>query len=303
MPIPARLKRTIRLWINIDAAESVEEVIAGTLVAFNRAGLEVQVAFGHGPQSAGQLADVSQFNSLLLKIWTTAAEYLDVEADYVDSALTLEEWNARTSVRSTREKAAHAIFTITSDEFSFELGTSDALALKVTIHGDTTDEAGDDDAWTRTNLIVLNSGLAATAGTRAASNLIPGGAVYDGSGEYTLTGLTVGRGYRWTDGGANDTNVVNTAETITTSNAVFWAQATSVVLHGTIGAAVTAVVWYPATFTADELAAYLQSYGGSTFEFLWLKSKDSSLYYKVRVAENNGVATLNVDETSGTATP
>lgn len=104
-----------------------------------------------------------------------------------------------------------------------------------------------------------------------ASNLVPGGASYDGSGNYTLTGLTVGQIYRWTDGGSNDTSIVMGATTYTTDGSVFTSTATSAVMHGTIGATVTATVWTTTYLSSADiftlfgvLRAWRGTYAGGT---------------------------------------
>lgn len=66
------------------------------------------------------------------------------------------------------------------------------------------------------------------------------GPAYDGSGNYTLTGLTASSSYQYTDA-ANDTGLVNGTETLPGA-APFTAQGTSVTLTGTPGALVTAIV-------------------------------------------------------------
>lgn len=303
MAIPALRKRIVRCWVDLNSTDSLVDVIAGGVPrAYNNASWELQVAFGYGPEQLGQLADVSDLNTLLALIWLSSTDYLSIQADYIDPALTLEEWTARSSVRPGVEKAAHAVFTFTEADFSFELGTADVLNLKLTLHGDTTDEPGEADAWKKSDFQVIDAGLDSEEGTRQAANIIPNGATYDGAGHYTLNGLTVGRGYRWTQGG-NDTSVTNGAETVNTSNAVFFAQAVSVTLNGAAGQPVTAVVWYPATMTADEMVAFLQAYGGTVFNFLWLKASNTADYYKVNIAVVNGVPMLSVDENSGTPTP
>lgn len=258
MAIPALTKRIVRCWVDVNSTDSFTDVIAGgTPRAYNDASWELQVVFGYGPEKSGVLADVSLLSSLLALIWKSTSQYLSIAAAYIDRNLTLAEWNARVSARGGFEKAAHAVFVFTAAEFSFAMSGADALDLKLTLHGDTSDEPSIADAWKVSDFKVLNAGLATVGGSTQAANLIPGGAVYDGSGLYVLSGLTVSRGYRWTDGGSHDTSVTNGTETVTVSNSVFWAQGTSVTLNGTPGATVTAVVWYPATFTADELAAFV----------------------------------------------
>lgn len=75
---------------------------------------------------------------------------------------------------------------------------------------------------------------------QSGSALVPAGAVYDGSGQYTLSGLTAGTAYLWVKG-ANDISIVNTPDTITVSG-TFLAAGTSCVMNGTPGATVTATV-------------------------------------------------------------
>jgi hypothetical protein len=76
-----------------------------------------------------------------------------------------------------------------------------------------------------------------STGTPITGNLIPSAAAYDGSGNYTLTGLLAGATYYWSKG-AHDA----TAPGLTVSG-TFLASATSVTLTGTPAATVTATVY------------------------------------------------------------
>lgn len=81
-------------------------------------------------------------------------------------------------------------------------------------------------------------GLQASAG----GSLVPQGATYNSSGSYTLTGLTSGVTYQWTQG-ANDTSITENSSTLSTSGATFTAPSGgSITLTGTANAAVTASV-------------------------------------------------------------
>ena len=95
-----------------------------------------------------------------------------------------------------------------------------------------------------------------------AGNLIPGGATYDGSGHYTLSGLTAGKALRWLKG-SHDTSLTNGASTVSTSGQNFFAAGTSVTLNGTAGQTVTAAVWNAVWMTADEVQAYVASLSGT----------------------------------------
>lgn len=85
------------------------------------------------------------------------------------------------------------------------------------------------------------------------SSLVPSGTLYSGGGSYVLTGLTAGTYYSW-EKGANDTDLVNGGETLT-STGWFLAQGPTVTLHGTASALITALVRWPRIYTAVEVDA------------------------------------------------
>ena len=64
---------------------------------------------------------------------------------------------------------------------------------------------------------------------------------YSGAGSVSVTGLTVGASYYWTQG-ANDTNCVVDGSTILTSSGQFFATATSVTLNGTASLSVSGTI-------------------------------------------------------------
>jgi len=132
-------------------------------------------------------------------------------------------------------------------------------------------------------------------------NIVPGGATYDGSGHYTLT--VIASTYYIIGFGTHDASVDNGSDNYTDSLHVFQAAGSTVLLHGTASATVTAVV-RPNPVATTALAQQIASQGSVTiYDHLWVKSKDSALYYKVRISDAGGFPALNVDETSGTATP
>ena len=90
-------------------------------------------------------------------------------------------------------------------------------------------------------------GLQAAAGSVA--NLITSAPSYNSSGNYTLSGLTIGATYQWTQGApssghtsSNDTSIGVDSTTTLTAGGTFVATQTSVTLTGTASSAVTAAV-------------------------------------------------------------
>lgn len=83
------------------------------------------------------------------------------------------------------------------------------------------------------------------------ASIIPNGAVYNGSGQYVLAGLTANRSYSYKRGPSNDTKLINGAQDVVDGN--FVTSGTSVTLIGTASQAVTATLRYPVFPTLDEL--------------------------------------------------
>jgi hypothetical protein len=91
-------------------------------------------------------------------------------------------------------------------------------------------------------------------GGEGGTNLVPGGSVYDGNGNFALTGLTPNYGYFWTPSATNTNDIsciVNSQLTITTpGGGAFTAITTGITLTGTPGDAVTATVIQSAPINA-----------------------------------------------------
>lgn len=165
-----------------------------------------------------------------------------VAAASIEQALAQADWDD--------ESDQHLVAELDSADLNLDLGDQPSAEFWLHIYGIPTDTAA--------NRITIYSGpirfheppVAPATGPISGGSIIPGGAAYDGSGNYTLSGLTVGRTYTWTDGSA-DISCVNGAETLVASGN-FIAQATSVTLTGTPGAVITATVRSTVYLTAAE---------------------------------------------------
>ena len=62
------LIKTIRCWVDITNPSAFTDINGASLQAWAKAGLQVQIAFGVGPQNGGQLASVATSN-FYLKLW------------------------------------------------------------------------------------------------------------------------------------------------------------------------------------------------------------------------------------------
>ena len=110
-------------------------------------------------------------------------------------------------------------------------------------------------------------------GGLAGSNLIPGGAVYDANGNYTVAGLTLNFGYYWTKG-ANDTSCQVPDSAALTVAGSFTALTSGVVLTGTPGAPITSTLVQSAPINAYQ---------------------DGMMFFVYTGNANIGAATLNVN--------
>ncbi len=104
-------------------------------------------------------------------------------------------------------------------------------------------------------------------------NVVPGGAVYDSNGNYSITGLTLNYGYFWTKGGDDASVVVDSSTTLSSSGA-FTATLVNVTLKGTPNSSVTATL---------ALSAPVSSY------------KDYQLFLVYTESANTTASTLNVN--------
>lgn len=293
-------KIIIRCAVDVTSREPFRDVFAGsTPRMWTGVGVEFQFAFFKG--DGGDLLDVSDFQlvkAAILASTLTGLPFADKAAALVDTALTVDEWKTATSVRLGFERACHAYISFEGAELQL-----DPADYALVIHGSTTDDAADPDCFGITKLTAVADGLPITTGPLQAGNAVPGGAVYDGGGNYVLAALTANRVYTFTKN-ANDLTVVNGAQTLLVSG-LFTAAGVSVTLTGAPGAAVTATVRAnPALDTDTADARYLSISKPFAFaDGIPLILPDDGLSYRVRVKKTpNGIMTLRIDQ-AGVAAP
>lgn len=163
--------------------------------------------------------------------------------------LTAEQWEAGTH--------QHFKVAFTNAETAIDLNGLTEAEFFLSVVGYTTDVPSRRIPLGTCRFVLEDDGSedADDAATPIGASLIPSPSVYSGAGEFTLGNLVAGNHYSWAKG-TNDTDVVNGAQTISASG-TFIAQGTSVLLRGTAGQLVTAVMRHPVGATLDDLQAAL----------------------------------------------
>jgi hypothetical protein len=251
-------KRIVRMAVDITAyGGSLADATTQALPSFYYGvGCQIQLMFFVGTPSQGVVADLSLVTAIKLLIADSAlgaSQYIDKTAVITTTNPTVEDWNAGTD--------QHATVDFVGAELQLPMGTNTDKAFWLTIHGFTSDAASDPDVFC-SGAIRMYADALPTTGQAQASNIIPVGATYDGSGHYSLTTQT-GVGYQW-NAGANDTGFTNGTDTETTDGFVFLAAGATVQLNGTAGQLVTARVWYPVYLTIENAVAIIASISGTT---------------------------------------
>lgn len=192
-------------------------------------------------------------------------------ADFTAPVFTTEEWE--------NKETEHCKISFTAAETRLDLGGKDEKAFFLAVIATTAD--GKRITLGSTVLKLHHDGDDETSNVPPlGSSLIGIGAVYSGAGTYVLSGLTVGRAYSYTMGD-DDTSLVNGSDTITESGN-FTANGTSVTLHGTASALITATVRYPVYLTQEEADARY-----SRGDQPWRKSPNGR-YMRVQGVDDNG---------------
>ncbi len=242
-------RNRIRLQVDTKTGKVKDVLTGGTPTLWNKSALDVEFAIFWD----GELIDITAFASIAVHIMSktrkgTSATSETVALADMDPALVLADWTAGT--------AEHGKGTFTAAAMNIDVNAagsgaqSDTFWLKVI---GTEDPSGDPVMLGGMVITIQESGIDLDSNLPAqGANLVPGGSVYDGAGEFELD-VTVDMIHDWLKG-ANDTSVENGTQTVTTSGR-FTAQSGTVILHGTIGAAVTAIVRYPLYPTWDDLTA------------------------------------------------
>lgn len=247
----------IRARVNVAKRESwIDEQTGASPAAPKGFALDIEIGFfvNTSNVNALEIMDFSGFSAVTVEIhdnqYKTRPAVASVTCTDFDTALTPENWLAGT--------AFHCKAEFDENDMALDLGANSGdKNFWIYIHG--IDGNGKRRALGGTTLNVYETGASnVTPGPNQGGNIVPGGAVYDGSGNYVLA-VTQDKRYEWTDGGADDTSVVNGTETITATRTVFTAQGSSITLKGTAGAAVTALIRYPLYYTADEVESRIEN--------------------------------------------
>lgn len=252
---------TIRAVVNVDdfrnpfklaASGDTPEIPAGVDLRF-------EFLFVKGSKVSDALivdTTTSDFASMTLNVLAesrTGSAFMSATVASFDNTVTAANWNDKSR--------QHAVVTFTAAETELPAtvnGTTYYLVLQaLSGTGKILFEA-----WTK--LKVILDGVPTDSVVVQPGNLIPSGAVYDGSGHYSLT-VTAGVYYKWTDGGSHDTSLTNISSgDVAVSDSNFIANSTTVILNGTAGATVTAVVRKSPYLTADEVYALMTSVTGGS---------------------------------------
>ena len=195
------------------------------------------------------LVDVSCFDSVNLVIKDPddlgGANIYEETVAYADinRSLVLANFTAGTD--------QHATFEIATSNSRFDMQGANTRKLWLVFYALTTDTPAKEITLGATLLTVHEDGAGTLENSPVVGDsLIPNGAVYDGSGNYVLA-VTANKVYTW-EKGANDTQIDNDGNVITTTETRFTAGTTEVTLSGTPDALVTAMVYRPSYYTAEE---------------------------------------------------
>ena len=261
-----------RLRYQIDRSKSggsIADFVAGQQIFFWN-GNDIQIELGIF--NAATLDDISWIASITVEVKESEVDLgsplmsKTVLAVDLNPTLTEDQWIAGAD--------QHGIVYFTHGETLLDLLGGASKSFWIVISAKSND--------TPYKLVTLGGGYiaviedatpATTVGPVQAGNLLPGGAIYDGSGAYSFT-VIANENLSWAQG-ANDTNVVNGGQTVTVSDTIFVTQGTSIVLHGTASQPVTAVLRKDVFLTADQSdGRYLQA--GTVLSTVLLKANNLS---------------------------
>jgi hypothetical protein len=233
----------IRLLFNMnEVGDHRDALTSGAVDMWRQADWRFEVGFSF----TDDMADASIYDSAKIEIMpltdrlgSPLAEKALTAGDIKDTVL-LADWQATTD--------EHCVFEFTNVETNFDL--SSELSKQFYLVCSLFTNTGKRIIAGYCTITVHEPGTPKTVTLPVqGGNVIPGGAVYDGTGDYVLS-VTQDKLYRITLGG-NDTGVENGAETLSASG-IFVAQGSTVTLTGTIDALITSVVRSTVYLTADE---------------------------------------------------
>lgn len=253
--------------------------------------LLAQFGFFEGTAANPTPADLSAYNWLRVEVYAmanggpTGAPLMSEQITSFNDTLALADWQDGS--------AQHAVFEFEGPETALDLDGAPSAEFWIIVRGLTDAPDADPITFGHSLLTVLEDEGNDAAGPVQPGSIIPGGAAYNGSGNYTLTGLVVGDVYQYILG-ANDTDITCGADNLA-ADGFFTAEATSATLTGTPSALVTAVVRHDPFLTVTQgdarylsgkliwrgawsnVTTYAQynavSHGGSS----WVSKQDSNL--------------------------
>jgi dipeptidyl aminopeptidase/acylaminoacyl peptidase len=243
------IRERIRIAFDVESHEAQTDEITGSQPQMWR---NNDVQFELGFFFAGEPVDASQYSQIKLLVKDkdhrqgSIPLILKVASaiDITTPVFTKAEWEARSK--------QHVVITVSAMETRLDLGNANEKEFFLSVIALTSD--GNRITLGSTLLKLHHDGEDESSNSPPlGSSLIPQGAVYNGSGIYTLTGLVAGRRYALTLGD-NDTKLVNGSQELTEAGN-FTANGTSVVFHGDASSVVTATLRYPVFPTIEEADA------------------------------------------------
>jgi len=250
MPVSYITSR-VRLRCDGERFSSAIDAATGNIPAHWR-GTNLRVEIG--AFYAGQLVDVGLYDAVTVEVRAasrTGDVLMSKTTGNLNNNLTVEEWDAGT--------AQHAVLEFLAAETSLNLGgqTQKEFWIVVSALGN----GGEQVTLGAGKFVQHEDGHDPSLPVSAVvgGNLVTGGPSYDGSGNYTLSGLTASYAYSFAKG-ANDTGYTNGGPQVT-DDGEFITVGTSIVLKGTPSALVTSTVRQVLFLTQDQLQAlFLSNY-------------------------------------------
>lgn len=200
----------------------------------------------------GVLADISAWDQVSVQIKEltsktgAALASQTISSGALNTGLTSSQWDNGSS--------QHAVIEFDDSAVNFDLEGADSKAYHMVVNGLSSDVPAKVMVMGVSVFEMREDGTGSTTPSpTVGANVIPSGATYDGSGQYVVTNLTADKVYE-VDLAANDTSLENDVQTVT-EDGRFVAAGTSVTLNGTPSALVTARLWQPSYYTADEADA------------------------------------------------
>lgn len=296
----------IRIFCNTSNKKdtSLMDVNTNQLPAWYR-GDDIEIDIGIGATIGGvdtintSIANVASITcQLFLAENDTNAALMEktVSGGSINGALTQEQWVAGKGLFTGQLQ--HAAFLFSKIETMISLGGSTTKQFWLRIFATT--NSGQNITLNCGTVTVKDGPVVGTASVPLSDNLIPlttgaalvpAGAVYDGTGNYTLNGLTNAKIYYWLKAG-NDFSAAGLTVTGTFTQA-----GTTLTMHGIPGALVTAQVYLATVY--DGAGNYTLTGLGAGGLYYWLKNANDATAAGVNAS---GYITVNASSITLTGT-